>query len=113
MSGYFMKRLTELGLDDIVRLEPGVSMEKLPFWYRRCAVHVNLTPTGSGDKVAWEAMSCGKLSVAANEGFRMTFGRYANLLLFRHRDAESLAARLRWALSLNEYRKATHGLSPA
>lgn len=96
------EKIKELGLDDIVRLEPGVSMEKLPFWYRRCAVHVNLTPTGSGDKVAWEAMSCGKLSVAANEGFRMTFGRYANLLLFRHRDAESLAARLRWALSLND-----------
>ena len=93
---------SELGLDSIVHFEPAVSMEKLPFWYRRCAVYVNLTPTGSGDKVAWEAMSCGKLCIAANEGFRETFDRYADLLLFRHGDAASLAARLRWALSLSE-----------
>ncbi len=96
------QQISELGLENIVKFEPAVSMEKLPFWYRRCAVYVNLTPTGFGDKVAWEAMSCGKLCVAANEGFRDTFGRYADLLLFRHGDAESLAARLRWALSLTD-----------
>ena len=94
------EQVRELGLEDTVHFEPAVSMEKLPFWYRRCAVYVNLTPTGFGDKVAWEAMSCGKLCVAANEGFRDTFGRYADLLLFRHGEAESLAARLRWALGL-------------
>lgn len=94
------EQVRELGLEDTVHFEPAVSMEKLPFWYRRCAAYVNLTPTGFGDKVAWEAMSCGKLCVAANEGFRDTFGRYADLLLFRHGEAESLAARLRWALGL-------------
>jgi glycosyltransferase involved in cell wall biosynthesis len=94
-----------LGLQDIVHFEAPVAMEKLPFWYRRCAVYVNLTPTGSGDKVAWEAMSCGKLCVAANDGFRDTLGKYAEMLLFPHGDAESLAARLRWALSLSESEK--------
>lgn len=94
------EQISELGLENIVHFEPAVSMEKLPLWYRRCALYVNLTPTGSGDKVAWEAMSCGKLCVAANEGFRETFESYADRLLFRYGDAESLAARLRWALSL-------------
>ncbi|MGH7794180.1 MAG: glycosyltransferase family 4 protein [Candidatus Binatia bacterium] len=96
------EQMSELGLENIVHFEPAVSMEKLPLWYRRCAVYVNLTPTGSGDKVAWEAMSCGKLCVAANDGFRETLGKYAALLLFPHGDAESLAARLHWALSLSE-----------
>jgi glycosyltransferase involved in cell wall biosynthesis len=95
------EQVKELGLQDVVCFEPGVSVERLPFWYRRCAVHVNMTPTGSGDKVVWEAMSCGKLSLAANEGFRETFGRYADLLLFRYQDAEGLADGLRRALSLN------------
>jgi glycosyltransferase involved in cell wall biosynthesis len=94
------RQIQELGLADTVHLEPAVRMDKLPAWYRRCAVYVNLTPTGFGDKVAWEAMSCGKLCVAANEGFRDTFCKYADLLLFRYGDAETLASRLNWALSL-------------
>jgi glycosyltransferase involved in cell wall biosynthesis len=94
------KQIRELGLEGMVRHERAVPMEQLPSWYQRCAVYVNLTPTGFGDKVAWEAMSCGKLCVAANEGFRDTFGRYADLLLFRHGNPETLAARLNWALSL-------------
>ena len=26
---------------------------ELPAWYRKCTIHVNLTPTGFGDKVTW------------------------------------------------------------
>jgi len=66
----------------------------LPNWYRRCTVHVNLTPTGFGDKVAWEAMACGRPCLAANEGFRETLGRWATDLLFRHGDAPDLAQKL-------------------
>lgn len=95
------EQVAKLGLRDVVYFEPAVPMEKLPFWYRHCAVHVNMTPTGSGDKVVWEAMSSGKLSLAANQGFRETFGRYADLLLFHHRDAEGLADGLHRVLSLS------------
>jgi glycosyltransferase involved in cell wall biosynthesis len=94
------EQIRELDLEDMVHFESAVPMKKVPFWYRRSALCVNLTPTGFGDKVAWEAMSYRKLCVAANESFRDTFGRYADLLLFRHGDAGSLATRLRWALSL-------------
>jgi glycosyltransferase involved in cell wall biosynthesis len=90
----------ELGLDDVVEFAPGVPMEQLPAWYRRCTVHVNLTPVGFGDKVAWEAMACGRPCVLANEGFAETLGRYAPDLLFRHGDAASLAGRLLHVLSL-------------
>jgi glycosyltransferase involved in cell wall biosynthesis len=54
-------------------------------------------------------MSCGKLCVAANDGFRETLGKYAELLLFPHGDAESLAARLRWALSLTDIERQRAG----
>lgn len=95
------EQVKELGLQDLVYFEPPTSVANLPSWYRRCTIYVNLTPTGSGDKVAWEAMACGNLCLVANEGFRETFGRYADLLLFRHRNAEDLADRLLWALSLS------------
>src|SRR5205085_10028960 len=82
----------ELGLRERVVFENGVPPAQLPAWYRRCAVHVNLTPAGFGDKVAWEAMACGRPCLVANEDFRETLGRYEHELLVR--DAADLAGKL-------------------
>jgi glycosyltransferase involved in cell wall biosynthesis len=100
----------ELGLEDTVVFEPPVPMDRLPLWYQKSTIQVNMTPTGSGDKVVWEAMSCGKISLAANEGFRETFGKYADRLLFGHGNAQGLADRLRWALSLSGAERQQIGL---
>lgn len=86
--------VTELNLQDIVTFHPPVPMTQLPDWYRHCTVHVNLTPTGFGDKVVLEAMACGKPCLVANEGFRETLGRWAGRLLFQYGDAEDLAENL-------------------
>ncbi|MEM2445725.1 MAG: glycosyltransferase family 4 protein [Candidatus Bathyarchaeia archaeon] len=98
-----LHRLVEdLDLQDIVTFHPPVPMTQLPNWYRRCTVHVNMTPTGSGDKVAWEAMACGKPCVAANEGFRETMGKWACQLLFKYSSSEDLAGKLQWLLELDQ-----------
>jgi FkbM family methyltransferase len=90
-----LRRLAqELGLAAGVVFENPVPPAQLPVWYRRCAVHVNLTPVGFGDKVAWEAMACGRPCLVANDDFRETLGRHANELLFRVNDAADLAAKL-------------------
>lgn len=89
------------GLDGIVAFRGPVPMAGLPAWYGRSTAHVNLTPTGFGDKVAWEAMSCARPSIVANDGFRDSLGTHAASLLFRHGDAEALAERLEWVLSLS------------
>ena len=88
------QQVKELALEGIVLFEPGVPMECLPQWYRRCSVHVNLTPSGFGDKVAWEAMACGRPSLLANAGFHETLGKYAEDLLFDPEDFEALASKL-------------------
>jgi glycosyltransferase involved in cell wall biosynthesis len=90
----------ELNLQDIVSFHPPVPQSALPNWYRRCTVHVNLTPTGSGDKVAWEAMACAKPCLVANEGFRETLGEYSNILFFRYNDSIDLASKLSLILDL-------------
>jgi glycosyltransferase involved in cell wall biosynthesis len=82
----------ELGVADRVILAPPVPPSELPAYYRRCAVHVNLTPAGFGDKVAWEAMSCGRPCLVANADFRETLGTHADRLLF-HGD-QDLAAKI-------------------
>ena len=103
------RMVTELNLQDIVTFHPPVPMTQLPDWYRRCTVCVNLTPTGSGDKVVWEAMSCGRPCVAANGGFRETMGRWAPYLLFRHGDPEDLAQKLKNVLTIGEAKRKIMG----
>ena len=95
------EEVRELGLQEIVHFEPPVSMTDLPSWYPRCAIHVNMTPTGFGDKVALEAMSCSRPCLVANEGFRQTLGKYARLLLFHHGDADDFAKKLVGVLALS------------
>jgi len=96
------QQVRQLDLEKIVSFEPAVSIDKLPSWYRRSAVNVNMTATGSGDKVVWEAMACGRICVVANDGFKPTLGKYADDLSYAFGDAEQLSTRLKWALSLSE-----------
>jgi len=94
------REVERLGLQDIVSFHSSVPMTRLPNWYRRCTVHVNMTPTGFGDKVAWEAMACARPCLVANEGFRETLGHYSDILFFRYRDSINLASKLDSILSL-------------
>ena len=87
-------RARERGLDGLVDWVGPKPPSALPEWYQRCALHVNLTRTGSGDKSALEAMSCARPSVVANEGFRDLLGAHAERLWFPHGDAAALAARV-------------------
>ena len=63
-----------LGIESRVRLEPAVPPDQLPHHFRQCAVHVNLTPAGFGDKTAIEAMSCGRPCLFANTDFLAGLG---------------------------------------
>ena len=99
------EQVKTLGLEDMVSFQPAVPMRTLPDWYRRCTVHVNMSPIGFGDKVAWEAMSCAKPCVVANEGFKETLGRYESQLLYRFGDEKHLAERLQGVLGLSQHER--------
>jgi glycosyltransferase involved in cell wall biosynthesis len=104
------QQVKTLELEFVVAFEPPPSREKLAAWYRRCAVHVNMTPTGSGDKVVWESMACGRPCLVANEGFRETLGNYADSLLYACGEPEQLAERLKWVLSLSRPERLVMGM---
>jgi glycosyltransferase involved in cell wall biosynthesis len=104
------QQVKRLELEDIVAFEPPPSRDKLAAWYRRCAVHVNMTPTGSGDKVVWESMACGRPCLVANEGFRETLGNYEDNLIYAYGEAEQLAERLKWVLSLSREERLVMGM---
>ncbi len=96
------RQVNQLELQDTVSFEPAVPMKNLPFWYRTSTAHVNLTPKGFGDKVALEAMACGRPCLVANEGFKETLGKYADNCFYTYRDSEQLAKRMNWVLSLSQ-----------
>ncbi|MDH3445362.1 MAG: glycosyltransferase family 4 protein, partial [Deltaproteobacteria bacterium] len=95
----------KLALQDTVSFEPPVPMKNLPVRYRTSMAHVNLTPKGFGDKVALEAMACGRVCLVANEGFKETLGTYAEDCFFDYGDSEQLAKRMQWVLSLSQARR--------
>ena len=99
------EQVSTLGLKDVVHFEPAVAIDMLPRWYCRCSLLVNMTPTGSGDKVVWEAMACGRPCLVANEGFKDTLGEFADRFLFGYGNAQELAERLKWTLSLSDDRR--------
>jgi len=84
----------QLGLEETVHFESAVKMAQLPRWYRLCAAAVNMTPTGSGDKVVLEAMACGRPIVVANEGFKETLWNYSDSFIYSFGEAKELAERL-------------------
>jgi len=88
-------------LAEEVELVGALGPDEVVSWYRRAAAHVNATRTGSGDKAALEAMSCGCPSLAANEGFREILGDRAAALVFRQGDAADLAEKLAGVLALS------------
>ncbi|MFO0969282.1 MAG: glycosyltransferase family 4 protein [Gemmataceae bacterium] len=99
----------ELGIAVRVTFAKGVPPAELPSWYRRCAAHVNLTPAGFGDKVAWEAMACARPCLVANVDFAPTLGRFENDLLFRVHDVADLAAKLDNVLAQSAEQRAAMG----
>ena len=94
--------LEDLNVTEAVVILPSVPQSALPSLYRECAIHVNLTPQGFGDKVAWEAMACGKATLVANPDFVETLSPFEDQLLFSHGDPQSLADRLEHLLALPE-----------
>lgn len=98
-----------IGLREVIQFEPAVRHEALPIWYRRSAVHVNLTDTGSGDKTALEAMACGRPCIVTNEGFEETLGKHGSLLLARSNDPNDIARRLHSLLSGSARQRAEIG----
>jgi glycosyltransferase involved in cell wall biosynthesis len=106
---WLQREVDRLGLGGIVRFVPAMPVRELVGWYRRATLSVNLTATGSGDRVVFEALSCGRICLVANEGFREVLGPYHGELQFPYRDPSALADRLDWALSLPAEARAVIG----
>ncbi len=91
---------TRMAVEDQVHFEPGVDHGDLPAVYRSAAALLNATPTGSGDKVILESMSCGVPAILCNAGFGTILGEHSAILLFKDGDPADLADKIRAFLNL-------------
>jgi len=94
-------RIRDLGLGERIALVGPVRHAELPAWYRRAAVHVNLSPRGSFDKAALEAAACGRPSLVAHDGFAPTLGAFRDRLVLPDLAPETIAARVDAVLGLD------------
>lgn len=73
---YLQALIQARGLQDRVRLAGPVPHAKLPDIYRKAALLLNLSATGSMDKVVLEALACGCPVITSNEAFVDLFRKH-------------------------------------
>ena len=73
----------------------GLSQNELVKLYQSSDLAINLSPTGALDKAGLEAMACGLPLLACNQDYAKDFGSYANQLLFKEKNPEDLANKIR------------------
>jgi glycosyltransferase involved in cell wall biosynthesis len=104
-----IKCRAELGLtEDQFSLIGALPPDELITLYRQAALVTNLTPSGSFDKAALEAMLTGTPLIAINPAFRPLWGEHAEQLQVSE-DPTEIAACIRKLLTLSPERRSAIG----
>ena len=81
----------EKKLENYIKFLGGVSNNQMPHYYQSSDLVINLSHTGSIDKVVLEAIACDSLVLTCNEAFQNVLnGKY----LFRKKDFRDLAGKI-------------------
>ena len=87
--------IRERGLGGHIVFPGRLDRDTLANWYRRAVILLNLSDTGSLDKVLLEAMACGCIPVSSNESFQLLFEKEFPELTVSHDPFEISEAILR------------------
>ena len=85
---------------------PAVKNREAPEIYNHHELTVNLTPTGSFDKVILEAMACERLVLVCNKSFEEVL---PSKFLFQEKDSQDLAKKLEIILDIPQNEKVNYG----
>lgn len=101
------ERVRELGLSECVRFVPGLPFSEGPAIFSASEIYVNLAASGMYDKMLFEAAACGCIVLASSADYAALVDDSS--LVFPTADAQSLADRLQYALSLTHAERETLG----
>lgn len=93
-------RVRELGLEDLFRFTGGIPHSEAVRQLQACDFFVNMHVEGGLGKAVLEAMSCGKPAFVSTPTYYDRFPSYSSAFLFRPRDHEDLALKMRDALDM-------------
>lgn len=91
----------KLQLEKYVEFAGGKSHSELPEYFKQADVFVNLSSTGSLDKVVLEAMAAKTIVVTSNEAFTDVLYPLHDTLMCEHKDSMALANKLLWVSKLS------------
>lgn len=111
---YYMKlreHATSLEKSGTIAFRGAVSHHDTPTIYNAHGILINLTPTGSFDKVILEMMACGGLVLVSNKSYKEIFPlEWHNILIFKEGDARDLADKIQGLLLLSIEKKREIGV---
>ena len=93
------RRVGELGLEQAVQFAGNVPYAAMPAEYRRAAVCLHTSRTGSLDKAALEPLACGVPVVTSNPAVQQELAAWGERLSFPVGDAARLAERVQGVLT--------------
>ncbi|MCI0542461.1 glycosyltransferase [bacterium] len=95
----YLEKITSLikekKLEDEVRFEGSIPNIDIAPYYWESDFSINLCPTGGLDKAVIESMAARTIPIVSNKAFETYFGDYAKRLIFKERDPEDLASKMR------------------
>lgn len=93
-----LKKMTSaMSLENQVEFIGWVSNKSMPYYYQNADLFINMSGTGSVDKVVLEAMSSGCLVLTSNEAFREIIG---DKFMIEKDNPNSLADKIQWINNL-------------
>lgn len=92
------KLVVGLRLDDFVELSGFIPYSRIPEYYKKSDIFINLAPRGGIDKAVLEAMASGCVILTSNQAFRK-YVQDHKILFFEHGNSEELAQKV---ISINE-----------
>lgn len=98
------------GLTTEVEFVGGMTQEAVIQEYQQADVMVNMSATGSVDKVVLEAMACGIPVITANEAFASLLAPWSDLLLVPPDSPEVLPVRLKSIIAMSPDNRVALGL---
>lgn len=102
--------IKSLDIQKSVNFEKSKQRSLLPDLNNQCTIYINMTPTGSGDKVAWEAMACEIPTIVANTGMAETLGEYKDLCLFEYEDEIDLSEKMIKIMEMTDIERSAMGM---
>lgn len=93
-----LKKMTSaMSLENQVEFIGWVANKLMPYYYQNADLFINMSGTGSVDKVVLEAMSSGCLVLTSNEAFREIIG---DKFMIEKDNPNSLADKIQWIYNL-------------